>query len=522
MRLFSVRTLVIGTAWLATTMVALVTGAYGHKYRANIRALIASVQVDPPIPTNLYTLRVEKLLVETEGRDGGIAQLGDGILLANRFGKLWFVDAEKAVHPLSPVIPINVHEFQDDTFNANTLYPELFAVKDLAVQNISGGIRILASHSHWHTEERCNTLRVSSLETTESALSSEDGPWEWRTLYETSPCRPLERSGLEGQRMGLGIGGRLAPLPDGSVLLTVGGFDPENELVLEAPQKMDNSYGKTILIDPVSGASRVFTIGHRNPQGLAATPDGEIWLTEHGARGGDELNHLHADGNYGYPKVAYGTQYESMVWPLSTTQGRHDGFEKPIYAWTPSIGISQLVVLQQSTFPYWRGDLIVSSLNAQTLFRVRVADGRVVLAEPIPIGHRIRDVVEAADGSIVLKTDDNFLLFVTPLTAATATTPVERGSALAAGCQSCHTLTAEGGNAIGPSLWGVVGRSVASVQGFTYSDALRGASGRWTPERLRSFLADPGGFIPGTTMQLTTSFDENQLVDLVSYLQTLR
>jgi cytochrome c2 len=511
------------TAWLTTTMAALVTGAYGHKYRANIRALIHSVQSDPPITTNLYTLRVEKVAIETDGRDGGIAALGDGLLLANRFGRLWYVDAAKTLRPLASVVPINADEFQADPFNAKTLYPELFAVKDIAVQRIPGGIRVLASHSHWYSEKRCNTLRVSTLETTESALLAGDGKAsEWRTLYETAPCRPLELSGKDGQRMGLGIGGRVVTLPDGAVLVTVGGFDPENELVLEAPQKLDNSYGKTIWIDPVSGESRLFTIGHRNPQGLAATQGGQVWLTEHGARGGDELNYLREHGNYGYPRVSYGTQYESMVWPLSNAQGRHENFDKPIFAWTPSVGISQLIVLQTSRFPDWREDLIVSSLAAQTLFRVRVEDGRVLLVEPIPIGHRIRDIVEAADGSIVLKTDDDFLVFLTPLTAESAATPVERGSALAAGCQACHALTSQGGNGIGPALWGIVGRPVASAEGFVYSEALRQAGGRWTPERLQSFLADPSGFVPGTTMQLANSYDDSQLADLISYLQTLR
>jgi cytochrome c2 len=211
-----------------------------------------------------------------------------------------------------------------------------------------------------------------------------------------------------------------------------------------------------------------------------------------------------------------------MVWPLSNAQGRHENFDKPIFAWTPSVGISQLIVLQTSRFPDWREDLIVSSLAAQTLFRVRVEDGRVLLVEPIPIGHRIRDIVEAADGSIVLKTDDDFLVFLTPLTAESAATPVERGSALAAGCQACHALTSQGGNGIGPSLWGIVGRPVASAEGFVYSEALRQAGGRWTPERLQSFLADPSGFVPGTTMQLANSYDDSQLADLISYLQTLR
>ena len=518
------RRLALSAAWCVSIGAALGAGAFGHKYRAQIRALVSSVQGSPAITTNLYTLRVEKLAIETEGRDGGIVAFRDGLLLASRSGTLWFVDmAAKTLQPLVPRIPINLDEFNADEFNATTSYPELFAVKDIALQQITNGVRLIASHSHWYPEKQCNTVRVSTLETTESALLADHGaPPEWRTLYETTPCRPLERSG-EGQRMGLGSGGRIAPLPDGAVLVTFGGLDPENELVLQAPQDLGNSYGKTVWIDPASGASRVFTIGHRNPQGLATSSDGQIWLTEHGARGGDELNNLREGGNYGYPRVAYGTQYESMTWPLSSAQGRHDGYDKPMFAWTPSIGISQLIVLQGTKFPYWRGDLIVSSLGAQTLFRVRVEDGRAILVEPISIGHRVRDIVETADGSIVLKTDDDFLVFLTPLDAATAATPLERGTVLAATCQACHSLTPNGANAIGPALWGVVDRPVAAVEGFTYSPALRALGGRWTPDRLAGFLENPNAFVPGTTMQLVnTSYDESQVADLIAYLQTLR
>jgi cytochrome c2 len=211
-----------------------------------------------------------------------------------------------------------------------------------------------------------------------------------------------------------------------------------------------------------------------------------------------------------------------MSWPLSDRQGRHDGYVKPMFAWTPSIGISQVIALEGGLFPHWQGDIIVSSLAAQSLFRVRVEDERVVLVEPILIGSRIRDMVEAPDGSIVLKTDDDFLVYIAPLDAASAATPVERGALLAAQCQSCHSMTQDGTAAIGPGLWNVVGRPVASGEDFNYSPSLRAAGGRWTPERLRSFLAAPDSFAPGTTMQLGTSYDQNQLDDLISYLRTLR
>jgi len=90
------------------------------------------------------------------------------------------------------------------------------------------------------------------------------------------------------------------------------------------------SYGKTILIHLDDGTSEIYSLGHRNPQGLYVTPEGAIWSTEHGPQGGDELNLIVRGANYGWPLVTYGTDYGSAAWPLSHVQGRHDGYQQPI------------------------------------------------------------------------------------------------------------------------------------------------------------------------------------------------
>ena len=291
-------------------------------------------------------------------------------------------------------------------------------------------------------------------------------------------------------------------------------------------QELDDSYGKIVLLDLATGESRIFTWGHRNPQGIAVTSDSVIWSTDHGPRGGDELNLITEGNNYGFPLVTYGTQYEALTWPGNPSQGRHDSYVKPMYAWVPSIGISEMIVIEQDAFPYWKGDLVVSSLARNSLYRVRIEDGRVMFVEPIAIGHRIRDIVEAGDGSIVLKTDDNFLIYLRPIDVnssdVTDLSPVLRGQLLAGQCQGCHTLESGGAGGIGPNLWGVVGRPVASLDDFQYSDGLRAVGGRWTATALRSFLRNPGSFAPGNAMEMTTTYEDEQLSDLIAYLQTLR
>jgi cytochrome c2 len=523
MKKFSAKRLLLVVAWMVTMVSSLGAGAYGYKHRMQIRALFNPVGESAAITTSLHNVKVSKLAIPADGRDGGIAALADGVLFVDRMGEFYFIDAAKAVRKLNVKAPVNFDEFKADPFSDNVLLHELFGVKDIALQPIASGVRVLVSHNYWHRENDCSALRVTALETTQAQLltGNAGANAKWRTIFEATPCRPLEKTPDGKFRLALGVGGRVEPLPDGQILVTVGGFDPENEMVLQAPQKLDNSYGKTIRIDPITGQSSVFTIGHRNPQGLTVASNGSIWLTEHAARGGDELNLLGDTKNYGYPRVAYGTQYDEMTWPLSEKQGRHDGYEQPMFVWTPSIGISQAIVLEKNAFPTWHGDLMVSALAAQALYRVRVEDGRVIFVEPIEIGHRIRDIIEDANGTIVLKTDDSFLVYLSPLDATTASTPLERGSILAAQCQSCHNVSAEGGAKIGPTLWNVVGRDIASTE-FTYSAALRNTNGRWTPEALKQFLTNPSKFAPGTTMMTGRTYTEAQVADLVAYLQTLK
>ena len=500
-------------------------GAYAYKHRARLRAMIGQVRDPGILQTTLYNLRLELVAVPAEGRDGGIAPLEDGILFVNREGRAWHVDADRELRELALRVPLERDAFLSDPDNEGVLYTEMFGVKDILLQDVPGGVRLFVSHSHWFPDRDCVVMRVSALETTRAALRAGDpGGASWRTVYDSEPCKELEVEDETRVRVALGVGGRMALLPDGDLLLTVGGYDPPTEMAERAPQDPESHYGKTIRIDPQSGAASVYTLGHRNPQGLAVGPDSSVWLTEHGPRGGDELNLLREDANYGYPMVSYGTWYGTLDWPVGLTPGRHDGYEEPIVAWAPSIAPSQLVVLGDRAFEKWRGDLMVSSLGARSLFRVHLADGRAVLVEPIPVDHRIRDLIQTDDGRLVLLTDDGFLIYVSPVSAAADDPSLsieERGAILATNCQGCHSLEESDVGDIGPGLHGIVGRPVASIEGFRYSEALARIDGRWTAERLRSFLTDPQAFAPGTLMSLPEPLSADEVAALVAYLETL-
>ena len=521
------RLFILLALWLVTLGTAFLLGAYAYKHRATWISFLEPAGEIEFAGTSLYDVEISKIPSPAKGRDGGIAALDSGILLADGKGQLWFVDGDNSVEPLALRIPINRDEFESDPDNAEVSYKNRFAVKDILVTRLLNQLMLIASYNHWDQDNNCYTLRVSYTSTTNDVLEGQDNdaPYVWETVFESSPCLALSSiSGSTGRRPTISAGGRLIRVSNNEILLSVGDFGSYNRGRAGYPQELGNSYGKTILIDIDTGDSRIFSIGQRNPQGLAITSDSQIWSTEHGPQGGDELNLIKEGKNYGFPYVTYGTNYGTSNWPLNARQGAHDSYEKPIFSWVPSIAPSQLIAIKKDLFALWEGDLIISSLAAQTLYRARIKEERVVLVETLRIGHRIRDITESSDGRIILKTDDDLLIFIQPVNFRKFDDfeLSVRGKYLATQCQGCHTFNRGGALGIGPNLYQVIGKPIARKDNFEYSPALKAVGGRWTTEALLRFLKDPESFAPGTAMQTNASFTDEQVSSLVAYLETLR
>ncbi len=520
------RWLLLGLLWLGSLVVAARGWAFVLEKEQPIRRRLGLLPKVVVLQTNLYPLALERVPLPEEGRYGAIAAVPEGILWASRDGTLRLVDSARTVRPVALRVPINVAEFAADPFNVNTVEQDIFAVRDLLVVPGTDGLRLVASHNQWDVANDCFFLRVSVVDLPGGRFDAA-GEGAWRTLFDSRPCLPLGLQG-DGTRVPtIGAGGRLERFSEREVVLSVGTFVNDAAMTGQPDQFAGDSahYGKTVVVDLETGVSRIHTRGHRNPQGLAMGPDGRLWSTEHAARGGDELNLLAAGADFGYPHVSYGTSYGTLDWPIGPATGRHEGYVKPTYAWVPSIGASQLVVSRDSAFARWSGDLLVSSLAAQTLFRVRVEDGRTIYAEPIPVGHRLRDVIETGRGAVALLTEDGFLILVSPLSLDAedpGLIPRERGQLVAMRCQGCHTLVAGGAHGLGPNLHGIVGRRVGSASGFRYSQALASHGGRWSEEALRAFLADPSAAVPGTTMAMGVTLSATEIDNLLAYLRTLR
>lgn len=212
-------------------------------------------------------------------------------------------------------------------------------------------------------------------------------------------------------------GGRMLFLPDKSLLLTVGdGFDYRDKAQDPASQ-----LGKVLRLDrdgrappdnPFVGraghAPEIWTLGHRNIQGLTRDPvTGTIWAHEHGPRGGDEINELVAGRNYSWPSASFGIDYDGK---LITDRHHVEGMADPRFVWAPSIAPSGLAVYHGSVHREWEGRLLVGALATRMLAQVRINPSNGLLAEEgrwlVGLKARIRDVRVAPDGEIYLLTDD--------------------------------------------------------------------------------------------------------------------
>jgi len=147
----------------------------------------------------------------------------------------------------------------------------------------------------------------------------------------------------------------------------------------------------------------VWTLGHRNPLGIAFDLDGRLWEVEMGPEGGDEMNLLKRGANYGYPIVSNGDHYGGRKIPDHDTRPE---FQAPAVTWTPVISPGNLMFYRGNLFPDWRGDALIAGLSAKAIIRVELQGESAREAERYPMNARIRSVVEGPDGALWVLEDE--------------------------------------------------------------------------------------------------------------------
>lgn len=238
---------------------------------------------------------------------------------------------------------------------------------------------------------------------------------DWTAVFEVSQRKS------DGQH----FGSRLEWLPDGTMLVSIGdGGNPpvslNGDLIRQQAQNLDSHLGKILRIhddgsvpadNPWHGESAIrpelWSYGHRNIQGLALdSVTGQVWATEHGARGGDELNAISPRLNFGWPEVSHSREYFNNQ-PIAPVLEREDVMPPPL-VWTPAIAPSGLAIYRGDRVESWQGDLFAGGLVSQDVRQIEVSpDGSIERERSIPIGARVRDVSEGPDGYLYVLTDES-------------------------------------------------------------------------------------------------------------------
>lgn len=224
----------------------------------------------------------------------------------------------------------------------------------------------------------------------------------------------------------LHFGCRIAQAADGNLFLALG----DRFQRMADAQTLDNHHGKVVRVKPDGGVPadnpfvktpgalpEIWSIGHRNPQGLTIGPDGRLWENEHGPQGGDEINRPEPGKNYGWPVITYGENYGGGAIGEGITA--KPGLEQPLHHWTPSIASSGMAFVSTDRYgPDWMGNLLVGSLKFRYVARLTLEGARVVREERLlpNLNQRVRDVRQGPDGFIYLLTDarDGELLRLLP------------------------------------------------------------------------------------------------------------
>lgn len=219
----------------------------------------------------------------------------------------------------------------------------------------------------------------------------------------------------------LHYGGRILFDKTGNLLVSTG----ERSVLETRPlaQSTSTSLGKVVRItkngqaapanpsfNQAQSLAELYTIGHRNPQGLAIHPvTDEIWLSEHGPRGGDEINRLEAGKNYGWPVITYGIEYGGGI--IGEGIQQKEGMEQPVYYWDPVVSPSGMTFYTGNRVPEWQNNLFIGTLSGMHIVRLAIKDNRIIGEERLLAqeNQRFRDITQGNDGALYAITDQGRL-----------------------------------------------------------------------------------------------------------------
>lgn len=327
-------------------------------------------------------------------------------LVAGPDGSLYITEKEGALRIMSPqgVLSKPILGFPKLASEGQGGLLDLALSPDFAVDRT-----IYFSFSEKSPEGSVTAVGYGILSADQSTLE------EFQTVYRALPVYEVNHH----------FGSRVVFSSDGTLFVSTG--DRQSDQTRMMAQTLDNGYGKVLHIqrdgtpagdyfpENQEALKEVFTYGHRNVQGMAFHPQtGDLWISEMGPRGGDELNLLLAGKNYGWPVVSYGIEYSGERVLEGITQ--KEGTEQPVYYWDPVLAPSGMAFYDAQQIPEWENNLFIAGLRGSHIARLVLADRRVIGEERLleEEGERFRDVAMGADGALYAITDSGKLYRIAP------------------------------------------------------------------------------------------------------------
>jgi aldose sugar dehydrogenase len=366
----------------------------------------ANKEPEPPRISSVFgtqPLKIYKLPFEDQYPSGPFERLDKHLFLfISKCGDVYFVRQNETMELVKPgkqlakFIPGGDTSADESSSKQLVYCKELSGVKD----SLLIGKTLYVAYTAW--DEVTNGVRLA---VSEFAVDVENSEVSFdREIY-------ISRPAIKEPILGHQVGGKLVLGENERTLyLSIGDFSKPDRV-----QDKTTSLGKVMRIDLQRLNTEVYATGFRSPSGglFYDRESNELWLTDHGPRGGDEINLIKRGKNYGWPIVSYGTIYErdGMSGYYGNKFNSHEGHEKPLMTFVPSIGIGPLAKYPKTgRNDFWDNDFFVAGMGNTTLYRVRREGTTLVYAEPVLSDYRIRAIQIDANGTFYLKTDHNQLL----------------------------------------------------------------------------------------------------------------
>lgn len=469
----------------------------------------APTETEKTIETSQLPLKLKFLwLGATPGfpeGGGAVADIGKNLVVMSRTGTFYKVSNGRLEQLDYGLFPNRI----DDYILSSKAGLNSDAMRAHALAYDAVNSRLVVGYTRYVSPE-FNRFVISALPVDPVTLQKRG---EWKDLFESENVVSSYASQAGAGRVIISKGKIFFSTGYAEVPTTLNGKK------VPAAQNPNSSFGKMFEFDLQTGELRQLSMGHRNVQGIAVSSDGDLLAAEQGPEGGDEINLIKEGKNYGWPYTTYGTDYGHYSYTPEIAAPKGFVAEDPVYAFVPSVGLSPIHTMK-GFHPRWEGNIMAGSLKSQSLFRLVFKAGRVIISEPIWIGHRIRDITQSPATSMVLLTDDSYLIFVTVDEDALRNDKRDAGynfEPKLVRCLVCHHFEQTTPSSTAPSLAHVIGRKIGGDTFPRYSSAFQHAQGVWDEDKLAKFILDPQTVVPGTAMP-KLGLSESEAVDIAKIL----